>query len=145
DMAQVRNPRHLKALVAGCFSLGVRFRCGCPAHGFEHSGARITGVHTSDGTLRAARVLVVTGAWTDPLLEQVGWRPGIRPIRGQIALLNTGTPLFRRVLLWGARYLVPRPDGRVLIGSTEEDAGFEKRTTAAAVAELLALACRLVP
>jgi glycine oxidase len=59
--------------------------------------------------------------------------------------LQTGQPLLRRVLLWGARYLVPRPDGRVLVGSTEEDAGFAKRTTAAAVSGLLALAGRLVP
>jgi glycine oxidase len=49
------------------------------------------------------------------------------------------------VLLWGSRYLVPRPDGRVLVGSTEEDVGFEKRTTAAAIAELLLLASHLVP
>src|SRR5262249_55229086 len=42
DMAQVRNPRHVKALLAGCRSHGVRFRPGCPAHGWEREGARIT-------------------------------------------------------------------------------------------------------
>jgi glycine oxidase len=105
----------------------------------------VTGVRTLNGSLRAERFLLASGAWTEALLEQVGWRPGIRPIRGQIALLNSRAPLFRRILLWGARYLVPRPDGRVLIGSTEEDAGFDKRTTAGAVSELLSLACDLVP
>jgi glycine oxidase len=145
EMGQLRNPRHLKALLAGCASWGVRLRPGCPAHGFEHRGGRVLAARTAEGPLAAERFLVATGAWTDPLLEQAGWRPGIRPVRGQIALLNTGAPLLRRVLMWGPRYLVPRPDGRVLVGSTEEDAGFEKRTTAAAVAELLALACRLVP
>src|SRR5262249_1449351 len=84
-------------------------------------------------------------AWSDSLLTQVGWQPGIRPIRGQIALLNTGTPLFHRVLLRGSRYLVPRSDGRVLVGSTEEDVGFAKHTTAGAIAELLSFACRWVP
>jgi glycine oxidase len=53
--------------------------------------------------------------------------------------------LFRHIVTFGARYLVPRPDGCVLAGSTEENAGFDKRTTAAAVAGLLALAARLVP
>jgi glycine oxidase len=144
-MGQLRNPRHLKALLAGCAGWGVRLRPGCPAHGFEQRGGRISAVRTAEGRLEAGRYLVATGAWTDPLLEPLGWRPGIRPVRGQIALLNTGVPLFRRVLLWGPRYLVPRPDGRVLIGSTEEDAGFVKRTTAAAIAELLELAGRLVP
>src|SRR5262249_2356048 len=53
--------------------------------------------------------------------------------------------LLRRVVMAGKRYLVPRPDGRVLVGSTEEDAGFDKRTTAGAVGELLNLAFSLVP
>jgi glycine oxidase len=45
----------------------------------------------------------------------------------------------------GSRYLVPRPDGRVLVGATEEEAGFEKRNTAAAIADLLAMAVELCP
>jgi glycine oxidase len=145
DMAQLRNPRHLAALVAGCASLGVQLQPGCPVHGFERRGNQILAARTAGGTVGADRFLVAAGAWTDALLEQVGWRPGVHPVRGQIALLNTGRPLFRRILLQGARYLVPRPDGRVLIGSTEEDAGFDKRTTAGAIVGLLALAASLVP
>jgi glycine oxidase len=145
DMAQVRNPRHVRALVAGCQAASVRFRAGCPVHGFERQGGRITAVKSAEGPLMAGRYLLATGAWSDALLEQVGWRPGIRPVRGQIVLLNTGAPVFRRILLQGPRYLVPRPDGRVVIGSTEEDAGFDKRTTAGAVQDLLALARALVP
>jgi glycine oxidase len=145
DMAQLRNPRHLKALLVGCASWGVRLRPSCPIHAFETQGARVTAVCTGAGRCEAGRFLLAAGAWSGPLLELVGWYPGIRPIRGQIALLNTGVPLVRRILLWGARYLVPRPDGRVLIGSTEEDVGFEKRTTAVAISELLKLACKLVP
>ena len=102
-------------------------------------------VQTPSGSFRADRFLLAAGAWTEALLEPLGWKPGIRPVRGQIALLHTGTPLLRRILLWGARYLVPRPDGRVLVGSTEEDVGFSKRTTASAVGELLTLAGALVP
>ncbi len=145
ELAQLRNPRHLKALCAGCAGWGVQLRSGCSAHALEVRGARVAAVRTAAGRIEAGQVLLAAGAWTDPLLEQAGWRPGIRPVRGQIALLNAGVPLFRRVLLWGARYLVPRPDGRVLVGSTEEDVGFDKRTTAAAVSDLLGLACRLVP
>jgi glycine oxidase len=144
-MAQVRNPRHLKALLAGCASWGTRLLPGCPVHGFERQGSRIAAVLTGEGRLAASRFALAAGAWTDALLQQVGWRPGIHPVRGQIALLNTGTPLFQRVLLQGKRYLVPRPDGRVLIGSTEEDAGFDKRTTAGAIGDLLNFAMRLVP
>ncbi|HXG12254.1 MAG TPA: glycine oxidase ThiO [Gemmataceae bacterium] len=145
DMAQLRNPRHLKALLAGCESLGVRLRPGCLVQGFERRGDRIIAARVGDETIEAEQFLVTAGAWTDALLERVGWRPGVRPVRGQIALLNTGRPLFRRILLDGARYLVPRPDGRVLVGSTEEDVGFDKRTTAGAIADLLGLAGALVP
>ena len=69
----------------------------------------------------------------------------LKPIRGQIALLHTGTPLMRRVVNVGKRYLVPRDDGRVLVGSTEEDVGFVKHTTAEAIAELLRFGVELVP
>lgn len=145
DMAQVRNPRHLKALLAGCESYGVRLRPGCPVYGFVRQGQRLTAVRTLVDDFSADRFVLATGAWTDTLLEQVGHRPGIVPVRGQIALLNTGMPLFTRILLAGKRYLVPRRDGRVLVGSTEEHAGFDKRTTAGAIGELLAFATSLVP
>jgi glycine oxidase len=145
DMAQVRNPRHVKALLAGCQSLGVRLQPGRPVFDWEIQRQRVLGVHTGHGLTRAGQYLLAAGAWSDALLARLGWRPGIRPVRGQIALLNTRAPLLRRILVWGSRYLVPRPDGRVLVGSTEEDAGFDKRTTAAAIKELLALACHLVP
>jgi glycine oxidase len=62
-----------------------------------------------------------------------------------MVLLNTQTAVLRRVLMYGARYIVPRPDGRVLIGSTEENAGFLKQTTAAAIGDLLRFGIALVP
>jgi glycine oxidase len=145
DMAQVRNPRHLKALQAGCAKLGVRILPGCPVHGFVRQGQKISAVKTGQGILSAGRYLLAAGAWTDSLLDDLGWRPGIKPIRGQIALLNTGTPLIQRILLQGKCYLVPRGDGRILAGSTEEDAGFDKSTTAGAIADLVSFAARLVP
>jgi glycine oxidase len=145
EMAQLRNPRHLKALLAACRAEGVRVESGCPVFSFERQGDRLAALHTAIGMQVAGRFFVAAGAWTGSLLEQLGWRSGIGPIRGQIALLNTGAPLIRRIVLLGPRYLVPRLDGRVLVGSTEENAGFEKRTTAGAISELLALAGSLVP
>ncbi len=145
ELAQVRNPWHLRALECYCQGRGVRLRPRCPVFGFERQGSRIVGLRTQDGILRAGRYLVTAGAWTGGLLEPLGWRPKIKPIRGQIALLNTGTPIIHRVLLQGKRYLVPRADGRVLAGSTEEDVGFDKNTTAEAIAGLLAFATALVP
>jgi glycine oxidase len=145
DMAQLRNPRHLRALLTACHLSGVILRPGCPVDAVRVQNGRVVAVVSGPEALSAGKYLLTAGAWTDSLLGQVGWRPGVRPIRGQIALLNPGAALFSRVLVCGLRYLVPRPDGRVLVGSTEEDAGFVKHTTALAVSELLSFACRLVP
>jgi glycine oxidase len=145
DMAQLRNPRHLKALQAACTTHGVSMRPRCAVHRLLRNGNRIESVETDLGRLTAGRYLLTAGAWSDALLQPLGWRPGIRPVRGQIALLNTGAAGVRPLLLCGKRYLVPRGDGRILVGSTEEDAGFEAQTTAAAISELLQFAVSLAP
>ena len=145
EMAQIHNPRHIKALIAACRSMGVELLPGCAALGFQLQGERIEGVRTSVGVMRADKFVLTTGAWTDPLLEPLGWKSGIHPVRGQIALLQPGKSLLRRVVAHGARYLVPRPDGRVLVGSTEENVGFDRRTTTTAIHDLLELAMSLVP
>ena len=144
-MAQVRNPRHLKALIAACEAQGVRLYPHRPAIALVRTGRRIDAVQTDQGALPAGQFLIAAGAWTDGLLESVGVRLGVRPVRGQIALLQTEAVRPRPVLLQSKRYLVTRADGRVLVGSTEEDAGFDARPTAAAIAGLLAFAAELVP
>jgi glycine oxidase len=145
EMAQVRNPRHVRALQAVCAARGVSMCPHCPARRLVRDGSRIEAVETDEGRLTAGRYLIATGAWTDNLLEPLGLRSGIHPVRGQIALLNTGKVERLPLLLHGKRYLVPRGDGRLLAGSTEEDAGFEARTTAAAIAGLLDFAATLMP
>jgi glycine oxidase len=111
----------------------------------DRQGDRVSTAVCLEGKLPAGNFVIASGAWSDILLSHVGWRSDIRPVRGQIALLNVAPPLFSRVLMAGAEYLVPRPDGRVLVGSTEEDVGFDKRTTAEAIQHLLAMAITLVP
>lgn len=145
EMAQVRNPRHVAALAAACDRRGVRLLPNCHVSALVRQGDRIDAVETGQGRLSAGNYLIATGAWTDALLAPLGFHPGIHPVRGQIALLNTGKPGVRPVIMHGKRYLVPRPDGRVLVGSTEENAGFDARPTAAAIAELLEVAVDLVP
>jgi glycine oxidase len=145
DMAQVRNPRHVKALLAACEKLGVHLRPGCPVETIEHREGHVTALRTGAGRLGAGRFLIAAGAWCDSLLGPLGWRSGIAPVRGQIVLLHPTASPIQRILMEGKRYLVPRADGRVLIGSTEEDAGFDKRTTASAIRSLLDFAVELVP
>src|SRR5262249_32088881 len=139
-------------LTAGCHRFKdadgwprVEIRSGVSAYALLRSGSRIDGVHTSTGVVEGEKVLVCAGAWSDGLCRSVGWSLPIEPVRGQIALLHPGFPLFRHILLWGSQYLVPRAEGRVLVGSTTEYAGFDRRTTASAIQGFLELATRLVP
>jgi len=136
--AQVRNPRHLKALIAACERIGVKL---CPHTPVESL------LSIRDRTTRAERVLIATGSWSESFLAtQQNRGPGVHPVRGQIVLLKTPERIISRVLMLGKRYLVPRADGHVLIGSTEEpEALFEKGNTAEAVAGLIGLAVRTVP
>jgi glycine oxidase len=67
------------------------------------------------------------------------------PVKGQIVLLRGARPLLSRIVEHGKNYLVPRDDGRVLVGATEEDAGFDTRATPVAVRDLIDEALRLCP
>ena len=145
ELGQVRNPRHLKALIAACASRGVDLRAGNPVVAFDRAGDRIIATRTTGDEHHAAEFVVAGGAWSRELLRQAGHDLAIEPIRGQIVLLEARPLPFRSVIQVGARYLVPRADGRILIGSTEEHAGFDKRNTAEAVAGLIDFACGLVP
>jgi glycine oxidase len=144
-LAQVRNPRHLKALHQVCLQHGVEFYPNCPALHFQFGANRVLEVITAAGPMSAGKFLLTAGAWSETLLEKVGWKPGIAPIRGQMALLDTRKPGIRPILLQGKRYLVPRPDGKILVGSTEEQVGFAPWTTADAIGGLLAFAIKIAP
>ena len=144
DECQLRNPRHVKALLVACQARGVTIDAGRPIDDFAIQGDRITAARCNGEELRAQQYCVTGGAWSGGLLARLGLTVGIKPIRGQIVLLS-GPRMLRRIINDGHRYLVPRTDGRILVGSTEEDVGFDKRTTAETVGSLLQFAVELVP
>jgi glycine oxidase len=145
DRAQIRNPRHIKALVKSLEGRNVDLRPGSAVLGFESSGGRVTAVRTESDSIPCGQVIVAAGAWSSSLLASLGVRVATPPLKGQIVLLKGARPLLRRIVEHGKNYLVPRDDGRVLVGATEEDAGFDTRTTAEALRDLLAEAHRLCP
>jgi len=145
QLAQARNPRHLKAMRSACELAGVRFLEGCPVTGWDRSGRGIIAAKTSQGRVDGDQFVIAAGAWSSTLLEEAGLSVTVEPVRGQIVLLQLSSPLFRHVIEVGPRYMVPRPDGRVLIGSTEERVGFVKQNTVEGVTGLLKFATSLVP
>ncbi len=145
EEAQIRNPRHLKALIAACARRGVEIRSGTQVLDYHFVGDRWESLETTNGRIPGGAFCVTAGAWTQILAARCGWDSQIRPIRGQIALLATPAPMIPHVLNHGKQYLVPREDGRLLVGATEEDAGFDCRNTASGIQGLLGLATWLVP
>jgi glycine oxidase len=145
DRAQIRNPRHLKALVKSCETRQVDPRPGSAVLGFESTEDRVTAVRLEAGSIPCGTVVVAAGAWSSGVLARLGVRVETPPLKGQIVLLRSPRPLLRRIVEHGKNYLVPRDDGRILVGATEEEAGFDTRTTPEALRDLLAEAHRLCP
>ncbi|MCB9949830.1 MAG: glycine oxidase ThiO [Planctomycetaceae bacterium] len=143
--AQVRNPPHLRALTAACEKLGVTILPNREATGFRQAGSQVTEVETSDGNVAADCFVVAAGAWSTDLLKSTGVELDVEPVRGQIRMFKCEQQPFIPLLEVGPRYLVPRADGRVLAGSTEEWVGFEKHTTPKGMEELHKFAIDLVP
>lgn len=150
-LGSIRNPRLCRALRARLLSLpGVTLEEGVTVEGLGIERGRVTGVETSRGRLAAGEVILCGGAWSGVLLGRLGLALPVRPVKGQMMLFRTppmpgGRMLLERVVLADGRYLIPRGDGRVLIGSTLEEADFDKTTTADARASLLASAAAMLP
>lgn len=144
EIAQIRNPRLTKALHAS-ISKHVEIREREEVLELRVEEGRIQGAKTTAGPIDAEHVIVCTGAWTAQLLEKLGRKPDIRPVRGQMILFFAKPGQIRHVTLCRDRYVIPRKDGRILIGSTLEEAGFEKRTTAEAKEDLYRIAVEMFP
>jgi glycine oxidase len=144
--ARVEPRALLRALHIAALARGVRFQSGAFVRRVAISDGRAVGVVLDDGSeLRAKNVLVAAGSWTS-LIDGLGLPPGrVIPARGQIIELELPTPPLSHVVFGPGAYLVPRDDGRLLIGSTLEFVGYEREVTAGAVRDLLVHATALVP
>lgn len=142
---QVDNQKLMEALVLAAHRRGVDFQTGCPVLGLVREKGRVIGVRTTRQTYTAAVVINCAGAWAAAVDPQQDPPLPIKPIRGQIVVLQTYPPLLEHVVHSAHCYIVPRRDGRLLIGSTMEDVGYDKRVTADALLRLLGAARQILP
>jgi glycine oxidase len=145
EVGQVRNPRLARLLEAAARALGVRVLPHTAVTGLDLEHGRLAGVQTAGGGIACGQAVICAGAWSQGLLGALARGVAIRPVRGQILLLAGRAGLLPGIVYRGGRYLVPRADGRVLIGSTLEEAGFDKSTTAEAASALHAFALETCP
>lgn len=144
--AQVDVARLLEALRTACGRHGVAIREGAAVTGVDIHAGRVRGVLCGENHLAAGAVLVAAGAWTPALGPVVARHAPIQPVKGQALLLRTAGGLFTHIIKRRRAYVLPRRGGHVLVGSTTEpEAGFDRRNTAAGVAALTAGALDLVP
>ncbi|HEY5720605.1 MAG TPA: FAD-dependent oxidoreductase, partial [Gammaproteobacteria bacterium] len=145
DDHQVDPVQLARALAAAVARLGGTFRSGVTVTGLARDGGRVVGVETTDGVLHADHVVIAGGAWSTGLAGLPPVRTRIRPMAGQIVQVEHRPPLLRRIVYGYSGYIVPRADGRVVMGSTLEDRGFDKAVTTAGLHRITGMALELVP
>jgi glycine oxidase len=140
------DPRALaRAVYVAAARAGATFVAGQVRRIVTDPAGRAVAVEHESGRLDAGAVVLAAGSWS-LLVEGHGLPPGsVRPVRGQIAVVDTRPPLLSRVVFSGHGYVVPRPDGRILCGSTMEEVGFEKAVTAGGLRHVLDVAIGIAP
>ena len=138
------DPRALStAAFKAAKNRGVDFSSGDPVTAADVTDGRVIGVTTAKTSFRAGKLVICAGAWSG----QIGPRPiPTRPVKGQmLCLVRYPRNLLKHVIRTPDVYLIPRSDGRLLVGATVEEAGFDKRTDPPTIQRLHRAALTLVP
>ena len=146
---QVDNRKLAAALRIAAEAAGAIIREHQAVKTISSDAGRVDGIVLADGTKVAADVVVLAaGAWSrsiDGLAPEL--RPPVRPIKGQMLALrmDPAAPLLTHVVWAPGAYLVPRLDGRLIVGATVEEKGYDTSLTAGGMLTLLEAAWRVVP
>jgi D-amino-acid dehydrogenase len=144
--ARVDGRAMVAAVEHAARALGVDWRVGEDARIAVDHG-RVRGVETASATLSCGTVVIAGGAWTTDVARVFGMRTGVRPVRGQIVHLRLDADTSEWPVLQPIRshYVVPWPEGRLALGATVEDVGFDARPTASGLRLLFSEGLRLCP
>lgn len=143
---QIDNRRLGRALAQACKSRGVRLHTGVHSLSVECDARRVLGVRSDVGYVPANAIVNAAGAWA-ARIEGVpqACTPRVFPIKGEMLAIDIPVGFIRHTTWIPRGYLVPRADGRLLVGATAKDSGFDARVTAGGVESLLQAAVQAVP
>ncbi len=142
---RIENRKLTLAYATAALGKGAVFVEGASAREVLIKGNSVTGVRTYDGRVFDAEIVVnAAGAWSSEI-QGIDDKFETYPVRGQIACFETRPGYLRSSVFSLGGYLVPRRDGRVLAGSTMEEAGFDKSVTLAGLAKITLAALDMVP
>ena len=138
------DPRALTAAVLRTAKRrAVDISSGEEVTGVNLSNGRVGGVITTKTSFHAAKVVNCAGAWSGQIAPQAF---PTRPVKGQmLCLASPSRNLLKHVIRTPEVYLIPRSDGRILVGATVEEAGFDKRTDVETIQRLHRAAIAIVP
>ena len=143
--AQVRNPKMVTALAKGAAKLGAKFRLGNPVTNFIQENDRVIGVVVNGETLYADAFVIAAGCWAGPLMAQLDVPIRVEPAKGQIVLVEAMPPLFQYVVDGLGIYIVPRADGKILLGATVEFVGYNKTATVDGAKQMIDAGIAIAP
>lgn len=142
---QVNSPRLVRSLVLAAARNGATIAEAERVLGFTMDGGRVTGVRTARREVPAGSVVLAGGAASSPLADQLGLRLPVHPVKGETLTVTTRTATVKANVWDDGCYLVPKRDGRMVVGATEETGVYDRRPTLGGVAKLSGTATRLVP
>ncbi|SDC18909.1 glycine oxidase [Paenibacillus sp. UNCCL117] len=135
-----------KSLKAAILRQGCVIREWTPATRLlTDCAGRVIGAATPEHELHADVVILAAGAWSSPLTEPLGLKLPMFPVKGQCISVRTDMPLISSTVFTKGCYIVPKSDGTSIIGASQQQVGFDKRATAAVIAELHEKAAALLP
>jgi len=143
---QVENRKLIVALRRFAETRDIRIVENTEISELLNDGRRVRGAQTLDGELLADTTVLATGAWTSLIkIGNAAWPIPVKPIRGQMISFASNEKLLRHVVYSRRGYVVPRADGRLLVGATVEDVGFDKSTTSEGIDLLQAAGIEIAP
>lgn len=143
---QVENRRLLTALDVSVRAVGVAIIENTQVDSLIVDGDRVLGVLADGSPIYAETIVLATGAWTSLIKIGDATVPvEVKPIRGQMISFAPPRRMFERVIYSPRGYLVPRADGRVLVGASVEDVGFDKSVTPDTVGQLKECSVEISP
>lgn len=145
DDHQVRNDALLLALLASAKALGASFMEHTAMTGFLTQNGAVVGIMTPNGPIRANRVVLAAGAWSGLLGRELDLDIPVFPVKGQSFFLKSHSAPTPYTIFTHGCYVVPKRNGQVYVGATEEEAGFDARPNLGSLARLSQQAVELMP